>query len=373
MLFSWLEFWWIYIGVSCHSVTLNWYLSCSILPVSPCTRCFGNDSKGVDGAADLLQVLGKATTLEELAFHRCNQIPAAAWQRLHGADWRNLKIARFDRQLGRGRGDVSWNWYLLFPLALVGDVNKCFGWMLKSHVDWLRMLFSWLEFWWIYIIVSCHSVTLNWYLCCSILPVSPCTRCFDDDSKGVDGAADLLQVLGKAMTLEELDFDRCSQIPAAAWQRLHGADWRNLKIARFDRQLGRGRGDVSWNWYLLFPLALVGDVNKCFGWMLRSHLDWLRMLFSWLEFWWIYIGVSCHSATLNWYLSCSILPVSPCTRCFGNDSKGVDGAADLLQVLGKATTLEELVFHRCNQIPAAAWQRLHGANWRNLKIASFVE
>ena len=49
----------------------------------------------------------------------------------------------------------------------MGDVNKCFGWMLKSHVDWLGMLFSWWEFWWIYIIVSCHSVTLNGYLCCS--------------------------------------------------------------------------------------------------------------------------------------------------------------------------------------------------------------
>ena len=181
----------------------------------------------------------------------------------------------------------------------------------------------------------------------------------------------LLQVLSQSTTLEELSFYDCSQIPAAAWQRLHGADWRNLKIARFDRQLGRGRGDVSWNWYLLFPLALVGDVNKCFGWMLRSHLDWLGMLFSWLEFWWIYIGVSCHSVTLNWYLCCSILPVSPCTRCFGDDSKGVDGAADLLQVLGKATALEELSFYDCSQIPAAAWQRLHGADWRNLKIASF--
>ena len=31
-----------------------------------------------------------------------------------------------------------------------------------------------------------------------------------------------------------LDLTGCSFIPAAAWQRLHGADWRNLKIARFD-------------------------------------------------------------------------------------------------------------------------------------------
>ena len=245
-----------------------------------------------------------------------------------------------------------------------------FGWMLISHVDWLGMLFCWLEFWWIYIIVSYHSVTLNWYLSCSILPVSPCTRCFGDDSKGVDGAADLLEVLGKATTLETLSFYDCSQIPAAAWQRLHGADWRNLKIAFFDSQLGRGR-DVSGNWYLLFPLALVGDVNTCFGWMLRSHLDWLGMLFSWSEFWWIYIVVSCHSVTLNWYLWCLILPVSPCARSFGNNSKGVDGAADLLEVLGKAITLEELNFDGGSQIPAAAWQRLHGADWRNLKIASF--
>ena len=30
-----------------------------------------------------------------------------------------------------------------------------------------------------------------------------------------------------------LDLTGCSFIPAAAWQRLHGGDWRNLKIASF--------------------------------------------------------------------------------------------------------------------------------------------
>jgi len=43
----------------------------------------------------------------------------------------------------------------------------------------------------------------------------------------------LLQGLSQSTTLETLDFDSCDQIPAAAWQRLHGADWRNLKIASF--------------------------------------------------------------------------------------------------------------------------------------------
>ncbi|CAL1152301.1 unnamed protein product [Cladocopium goreaui] len=244
------------------------------LKIASFVECFGDDSKGVDGAADLLQVLGKATTLEELVFHRCNQIPAAAWQRLHGANWRNLKIASFVECFGLNSKGVDGAADLLQVLGKATTLeelafHRCnqipaAAWQRLHGADWRN------------------------------LKIARFDRCFDDDSKGVDGAADLLQVLGKAMTLEELDFDRCSQIPAAAWQRLHGADWRNLKIARFD-------------------------------------------------------------------------------RCFGNDSKGVDGAADLLQVLGKATTLEELVFHRCNQIPAAAWQRLHGANWRNLKIASFVE
>ena len=43
----------------------------------------------------LLQGLSQSTTLETLSFYDSDQIPAAAWQRLHGADWRNLKIASF--------------------------------------------------------------------------------------------------------------------------------------------------------------------------------------------------------------------------------------------------------------------------------------
>ena len=206
---------------------------------------------------------------DRMQFHPSSCVAAAARRRLAKSE---------DCQIWWVTWQRTWRCFLklIFVVpTLVGDVNTCFGWMLRSHLDWLGMLFSWLEFWWIYIGVSCHSVTLNWYLSCSILPVSPCTRSFGHGSKGVDGATDLLEVLCKSMTLETLVFDSCDQIPAAAWQRLHGADWRNLKIARFDRQLGRGRGAVSWNWYLLFPLALVGDVNTCFGWMLKSHVDWL--------------------------------------------------------------------------------------------------
>ena len=57
-------------------------------------------------------------------------------------------------------------------------------------------------------------------------------------------------------------------------------------------------------------------------------------------------------------------------RCFGDDTKGADGAADLLEVL-RNSPLEKLNFYRCSQIPSTAWQKLRGASWTTLKEASF--
>ena len=84
------------------------------LPVSPCTRCFGDNSKGVDGAADLLEVLGKATTLETLDFRSCDQIPAAVWQRVPSGAWPKLKPSNAhgvpEEELQRIRGDRRQGW-----------------------------------------------------------------------------------------------------------------------------------------------------------------------------------------------------------------------------------------------------------------------
>ena len=115
--------------------------------------------------------------------------------------------------------------------------------------------------------------------------------------------------------------------------------------------------------------------------MLISHVHRLGVLprcCCWLDslnFERVHIGVSCHNVTLlslvsilhMFYLCCSFLPVTPCTRCFGRDSEGAYGAADLLEVLGKATTLEELRFDRCSQIPAAAWRRVPSGGWPKLE------
>ena len=71
-----------------------------ISPQSPFehSRCFGNNTKGADGAADLLEVL-RNSPLEKLNFGGCRQIPSAAWQKLRGASWTNLREANFFRCL----------------------------------------------------------------------------------------------------------------------------------------------------------------------------------------------------------------------------------------------------------------------------------
>ena len=62
-------------------------------------------------------------------------------------------------------------------------------------------------------------------------------------------------------------------------------------------------------------------------------------------------------------------PFEP-SRCFGYDTSA-DGAADLMEVL-RNSPLEKLSFYCCDQIPSAAWQKLRGASWTNLREADFA-
>ena len=63
-------------------------------------RCFTNRG---DGAADLLEALGRCQELEDVNFAGCYGIPATAWQQLRGAKWQRLKKAIFDECLARER------------------------------------------------------------------------------------------------------------------------------------------------------------------------------------------------------------------------------------------------------------------------------
>ena len=67
-------------------------------------------------------------------------------------------------------------------------------------------------------------------------------RCFEDQG---EGAADLLEALGRWQDLEDMDFRRCSKIPAAAWQQLRGAKWPRLRKANFGGCLARERNRYS--------------------------------------------------------------------------------------------------------------------------------
>ena len=79
------------------------------------------------------------------------------------------------------------------------------------------------------------------------------SRCFDKDTEGADGAADLLEVLRNS-PLEKLDFGGCGQIPSTAWQKLRGASWTNLREANF-------------SWCLLLQTWL-----RCLASSLRRHV-----------------------------------------------------------------------------------------------------
>ena len=67
-----------------------------------------------------------------------------------------------------------------------------------------------------------------------------------------------------------------------------------------------------------------------------------------------------------------ISPQSPFehSRCFDRDTRGADGAADLLEAL-RNSPLEKLNLHGCSRIPSTAWQKLRGASWTNLREADF--
>ena len=73
------------------------------------------------------------------------------------------------------------------------------------------------------------------------------SRCFDTDTKGAEGAADLFEALSQSTQLENLDLRFCNQIPAAAWQKVRSAKWLHLKTANFHQYLAERSG---WGFFL---------------------------------------------------------------------------------------------------------------------------
>eukprot|EP00434_Breviolum_minutum_P003938 symbB.v1.2.003461.t1/scaffold194.1/size275082/22 len=254
-------------------------------------QCFDTDTKGADGAADLLEALSQSTQLEELDFNGCNQIPAAAWQKVRSAKWLNLKKANF---------------------------AQCFDTDTKGAdgaADLLEAL----------------------------------SQCFNKDTKGAEGAADLLEALSQSTQLEELDFNGCNQIPAAAWHKVRNAKWLNLKKADFTRCFGTDTKGAEGAADLLEALS---------QWTQLEELDFTFCSQIPAAAW--------HKVRNAKWLN---LKKAKFHRCFDTDTKGAEGAADLLQALSQSTQLENLDFNGCNQIPAGAWQKVPDGAWPKLRWA----
>ena len=278
------------------------------------TECF---FKSGEGAADLLGALGHSQELEVVEFFGCSEIPAAAWQQLRGAKWPRLKKANFNEcftKSGEGAAD------LLGALGRCEDLEgvafpacrqiPAAAWQQLRGAKWPRLKKA------------------NFY------------GCFKDQG---EGAADLLEALGRWQDLEDMDFRRCSEIPAAAWQQLRGVKWPRLKKANFGECLASGPDLLG----ALGRCQDLEDVNfaGCYGipaaaWQQLRGAKWPRL------------------KKANFY------------GCFTNQGKG---AADLLGALGRCQDLEDMDLRRCSEIPAAAWQQLRGVKWPKLNKANLGE
>ena len=113
------------------------------------------------------------------------------------------------------RVNVSFSGKLLYELTL----------------DGFRMRWNYLYF--VYLLSSVQIVFKEWFW-------HKHCRCFDSRSKGVEGAADLLEALSQSPLLEEADFHQCYEIPFAAWQRIPSGAWPKLR-----RSLGIPEEEVT--------------------------------------------------------------------------------------------------------------------------------
>ena len=290
------------------------------------SRCFDKDTQGADGAPHLLQALSQSTQLEELDFAGCSQIPAAAWQQLPDGAWPKLRDAN-----GIPKEELP-------RLQLKAEGAK----RPTPSTSTLE-------------IAAGDSMALAGPRRLKIAVA----RDLDSD------VMDLMARLSSS-PIEVLDLRFCRGIPAAAWQKLRSAKWLNLKKVDFCRCLAeRHVGGFSCIFYVYLFVSVgccpSSDLYRFVNLSYESKLTWMG--FRWI--------VCLHLSLSQWFFNRSMLTKH--SRCFDKDTQGADGAADLLEALSQSTQLEELIFRDCFQISAAAWQKLRGAKWLNLKKANFFQ
>ncbi|CAE7560842.1 unnamed protein product [Symbiodinium necroappetens] len=334
--------------------------------------CFAGGSKGADGAAGLLLALSRCQLLQdmrkvlelptphaspnsaaeqstgdpalgqELGMADCGKVPAAAWQLLATARWEQLRKEAsllsedaVPRCFGRASEGAAGVGGLLSALARCRQLQASEG--AEAVLRRAKLMVVDATFLVSGNLASVQSpqtpekiqpfLGLEELLMgrCSQVPAAAWQQlegahwpklttvnfdgCFDEDSKGADGAAGLLAALACCPELQELRMGCCSQIPAAAWQQLECAHWPKLT-----KELRMGCCSQ-------IPAA---------AWQQLEGAHWPK------------------------------LTKANFTRCL-----------ECLSALAGLGLCQVLTLGQCDQIPAAAWQQLEGAVWSKLTRANF--
>ncbi|CAE7208953.1 FBXL2, partial [Symbiodinium microadriaticum] len=286
----------------------------------------------VRGDLGLLPALARSD-VEELNLYLCRDVPAAVWQQLGQAQGEVLQKLRkatfkscFDKD-SKGAEGVAGLLLALSHCQLLQELGmqECYkvpaaAWQLLATARWEQL----------------RKADFTW--------------CFNDESKGGEGAAWLLSALARCRQLQELLMGGCSQIPASAWQQLEGAQWLKLTKVDFDKCFCSGSKGIEAAAGLLTFLGRCPELQD----LSMSRCNQIPVA-AWQQL---------EGATWRKLAKVDF-------RCFNKESKGIEAAAGLLAFLGRCPELQDLCMPGCNQIPVAAWQQLEGATWRKLTKVDF--
>ncbi|CAK9037672.1 unnamed protein product [Durusdinium trenchii] len=340
--------------------TANW----SNLQKAFFQECFNVNTEGAEGAKHLLKALAQCAALEDLDLSYCDQIPGDAWEALQTANWSNLKKAFFDMCFYERTKGAEGAKHLLKALAQSAALED----LGLSYCDQIPSV-AWEVL-----------QTTNW----SKLKKASFEQCFDDNTKGAEGAKHLLKALAQSAALEELDLTDCSQIPSDAWGVLqtHPGLWPCLRKSfgipeqvTFGPSFARGLTDFQILPRIFrsvrIPRAFSGH-DRTVPFEASSLLAALAQSAALED-----LNLSdCNQIpsdawealqTANW----SNLKKASFEQCFDDNTKGAEGAKHLLKALAQSAALEDLELSFCDQIPTDAWEILQTANWSNLRKVSF--
>ncbi|CAE7678881.1 unnamed protein product [Symbiodinium necroappetens] len=348
--------------------------------------CF--DSSG-SGSEELLAALGRSQQLEEVDFRGSERIPDAAWELLGDGAWPRLRVAEgvpekhlerlreasLDLEAAAGEAASSMELQGWFP-------GGCWA-KQEPGAKQLPMYPAFItsvvmpeapaavqgDFGLLPALARSDVEELNLDRCRDVpaaawqqlgqaqgeafqkLRKASFAWCFDRDPKGTEGAAGLLLALSRCQQLQELGMAGCSKVPAAAWQLLATARWEQLRKADFSECFGFLSKGGEGAAGLLSALARCRQLQEL---LMRACDQIPASAWQQLE--------GAHWPKLT-YVSFY--------GCFGSDSKCIEAAAGLLALLGRCSELQVLILEKCDHIPAAAWQQLEGAQWPKLTKVDF--